>query len=385
MAIAPIFTTSVTFTGLTCVSQADLDSAFSTISFKPAYGPVVRSNTAPNVATYPELAYAIWVQTTSTPVAGTWTGQTFVYDFNTTAWVPQNLYNGALINDHSIPLSKLVNGSAYQVIQMAADGSTAQWVNVSSLFSAGTVAISALVPSGSGVHFLQSNGTNTWATLATVVSQLTSFPITNLAGNTATPQGAVLAVDAAGTTISWSNSINGTLLASGTTPPTALTPGNEGQILQTTGGIAKWGATPINIQRVYATSPKTLQTGAAQDLDLSVVLPSGASTWTNVTFTAIAVLNSAATAAMQGTLTFKWNTSPLTATAVTSGASSGAGSSGTQWQVDHDSVSPTTWEWKGEVPNAISTAATLALRASLALSGSYDADYWQFWIVAECK
>lgn len=373
------------FTTLNPIHGSDLNAAFDGVTFSTGFGVMLSSDTAPNVTLYPEYAFFLWNKTDSTVVPFTPTGQLYIFNPATPGWQPINLYNGALINNHSIPLIKLVNGAALQIPQMAADGSTAQWVNVSSLFSAGTIAITALTNSPSGTYVLESNGaTNTWTSIASLVAQLTNFPVTNLAPTTASTKGKVLSADPTGATISWSNAIDGSLITGNTLPPGALTPGTPGQIIGTVGTSVQWIPIPISEKRVYATSAVTNETGATQTLTLNFTLPAGAQNWYKIEMFCAATVNSAGDAICDGTVTFAWNTAPLSNTNVTISATSGAGSSGRTISPDHNTVSTPMWTYHGEVPGAIANAATLTVVATLTLARSYDLADWQFYAIAYC-
>jgi len=385
MAIPKILVRPIDYTTLPVIHGSDLNAGFDGQTFAVGYGVMLSSDTAPDVTSYPEYAFFIWNKTDSSVVPFTPTGQLYIYNPAVPGWQPINLYNGALINNHSIPLVKLVNGSALQVPQMAADGSVAQWVNVSALFSAGTIGITALTNSPSGTYFLESNGaTNTWTSLATVLTQLVNFPVTNLVPAPASAKGKLLSTDPTGATVSWTNAVDGSLISGGTLPPAAITPGTNGQIVGTVGTAVQWIALPISEKRVYATSAVTNETGATQTLSLGFVLPSGAQNWFKIELFCAATLNSAGGATVNGTVTFAWNTAPLSNTNVTIGAGAGAGSSGRTISPDHDTVSTPTWSYLGEVPGAIANVATLTVTATLTLSGNYDLADWQFYGVAYC-
>lgn len=139
----------------------------------------------------------------------------------------------------------------------------------------------------------------------------------------------------------------------------------------------------IGLSDVYASSIDVSE--LTTDIDLDFILPVGAQAWTTVEMWSTALLDSAANAAANVTVTMKWNTNPLLNTAVTIGAGTGAGNSGQQFVVNGDNQCYPVWHFIGPVPGGIAAAATLHLRATLATGGSIDLNTWRAWGRASCR
>jgi hypothetical protein len=145
----------------------------------------------------------------------------------------------------------------------------------------------------------------------------------------------------------------------------------------------------LPVQRVYATSGPTTEVNGTQTLSLNFTLPSGAKLWTDVELYAMATLDSQSAGLGTGSIIFKWNTAPLTATQVVTSATSGASNQGQVIAVDNNAIDSPTWNYVGEVPSSIATSTTLQIQAILTLTntGGSGLDYreWNFWAVARCK
>ena len=133
---------------------------------------------------------------------------------------------------------------------------------------------------------------------------------------------------------------------------------------------------------VYATSAWT--TESTTNLDLSLTLPTGKTTWRTITMFAVAKIDSqAASFPVQVAVTFKWNSGSLLNTAVTNGSATGAGNSGQTLFYDFPDVQDYPhFQWEGAVPVAIQTTSPLVVRATLTITGTVDLRDWMFWVVA---
>jgi hypothetical protein len=137
--------------------------------------------------------------------------------------------------------------------------------------------------------------------------------------------------------------------------------------------------TPVS---VYATSASTA-TGTT-NIDLSLTLPAGKTTWRTIQMYATAYADSkAADPSISITVTFKWNAGSLLNTAVTTGSATGAGNSGQVLSYTLPDVQGFPhFQWEGVVPVAIQTTSPLIVRATLTLTEVQDPGTWIFWAVA---
>lgn len=146
-----------------CVSRAELlqliRAAKTNVSLKT--GLAIQADSAPDVVTYPELAYFIWLKS----VAGVPNGEFYYY--NGTSWTLLSIVDGSLLANNSIPLTKISRSgaAALQLIQVNAAGTALVWASINDVIVNNTLPIAKLVGGGAGNKILTSlAGTNTWST-----------------------------------------------------------------------------------------------------------------------------------------------------------------------------------------------------------------------------
>lgn len=154
-------------------------------TFKQA-GMFVISSSAPNVVTYPDLAFAIWLELN---LGGTaLTGNQYYY--NGTTWVAIPLPAGAVTNaaiaDGTIEIDKfsVAGGAADQIIAVNAGATAFEFTTVVSKIANGSLSITKLAPPTAG-DVLYGNPSNQWTlqNLATIIDDTISdsvIPIANV-------------------------------------------------------------------------------------------------------------------------------------------------------------------------------------------------------------
>lgn len=135
-------------------------------------------------------------------------------------------------------------------------------------------------------------------------------------------------------------------------------------------------------QRVYASSANIDK--AVANTDISLILPAGASAWKTIRIgCVINADNGGASSNMYVTL--KWNCGVLLNTAVTLGATTGAGASGNTYAVGVNDASSAFFEFDGEVPASINTIGTLVVRATPTFPGAVTAGTYFIYAKATCQ
>lgn len=140
----------------TCIERAELLQMVREAQFQDGIGAVIELPTAPNVVTYPKLAYFIWAKT----VAGVRTGAFYFY--NGTEWlpwtIPDGTLTGAAFQDGSIDLSKLAvpEESATFILRINAAGTEVEAVNVDGVFGNNSIALAKLVAASGEGYILYS-------------------------------------------------------------------------------------------------------------------------------------------------------------------------------------------------------------------------------------
>lgn len=174
---------------------------------KPTFkqsGMFVISTTAPDVATYPDLAFAIWLELNlgSTALTGN------QYYYNGTTWVAIPIPVGAITNDSiaddTIQIDKLnvTGGAANQIIAVNAGATAFEFTTVVSKIANGSLALNKLAPPAAG-QVIYGVGT-TWTaysfeTLFAAELAVTDIPVSSVVDTTdAYVEGQVPAVAAPG-------------------------------------------------------------------------------------------------------------------------------------------------------------------------------------------
>lgn len=184
MALYNWFTEGFDPTGtVSCITRAQLLQMVH--AAKPSAGAFmgVLADAAPDVVTYPDLAFAIWAETSG----GQKTGNFFYYDGAT--WQPWKLQDGTLtadaFADGTIPKEKLSRsgGLALQVPAINGAGNAWTWSYAIDLISAGTLALTKLAPGTNGDVMYMSGGVWTSTPLQAVVDAriaATDLPASNI-------------------------------------------------------------------------------------------------------------------------------------------------------------------------------------------------------------
>lgn len=165
---------------VTAITRAELLQMIHEAEFDDMVGAVLQSKDAPNVSLYPKLGFFVWHQLDADSNA---TGKLYVHDG--TDWIPvvpsDGSISGEQIADGSVGFEKLdIGAAAAGYILRISTGLQVEAVSLSTILTAGSLALTLLAPAAGNDYIIRSAGGGTWSAV-TFASYLSTFLATNKA------------------------------------------------------------------------------------------------------------------------------------------------------------------------------------------------------------
>lgn len=369
--------TPVDLTALTCITKADVQQAIDTAYPFDKQGFIVWAEIGsfPDVTADPVWAYFFVGELSS----GVPTKQ--FYFWNGSSWELIPLVDGSLLAPNSVPLSKLklTGTAAFDIIQVNSTNNALIFTSIPTAIQNNTIPANKLLMSDAVNNYVLTSfaGVVSFTEMVAYYTAIADkiIPVSKIAPGSADPLRRFLSTKIDGSLTEWVTLDVANLYASGSS---AL----QGIRRNSLNTAWEFYNAPQQEFEVFASQldidPATL------DVNLTVALPPGCTTWKKIEMYAITVFVTGGGGTDTLAVTMKWNCGTLLDTPVTIGVNTGAGNSGVAFGgVSSVSFTPTTM-FTGVVPVAINTVANLVARASLTAVDSPTLEPWSFWIKATC-